>query len=192
MRKIAGRITRVGDSVSGDVILPARYAFAPPKEMAEHVLERWSPDLPRKVATSQILLAGKNFGCGSARESAAIALKAAGLRAIVATSFARLFFRNAINQGLFLVECPAAAGSDALGDGDELVIDLERQEVRFGDQRHGFLAPPQIILEIVEAGGLVNYGRRLVHSEGGSAPLPNLPRGCAGKAGARTSQSQAP
>ena len=159
---IAGTITRVGDSVSGDVILPARYAFAPPQEMAEHVLEGLSPDLPRKVATSRILLAGKNFGCGSARESSAIALKAAGLKAVVAHSFARLFFRNAINQGLLLVECPAAAGAGALRDGDELVIDLETQAVRFGDHRHGFLAPPEIILEIVEAGGLVNYGRRIV------------------------------
>ena len=161
-RNIAGRITRVGDSVSGDVILPTRYAFAPPREMAEHVLEGLGADLPRKVATSQILLAGKNFGCGSARESSAIALKAAGLKAIVAVSFARLFFRNAINQGLLLVECPAVAGSDAPGDGDELVIDLHAQEVRFGNQRHDFLAPPEIILEIVEAGGLVNYGRRVV------------------------------
>jgi 3-isopropylmalate dehydratase small subunit len=133
--------------------------------MLEHVLEGLSPELPKKIAMSQIIVAGEGFGCGTGRESSATVLKEAGIQAIVAKSFGRLFFRNAINRGILLVEASSLVDSDVLRDGDELTIDLDSREIRFGEGQYNFLAPPQIIREIIMAGGLINYGKLLLSSE---------------------------
>ena len=130
--------------------------------MLEHVLAGLHPELPRKLASCQIIVAGEGFGCGTGRESSATVLKEAGIRAIVAKSFGRLFFRNAINRGILLIEASPIVDSDALRDGDELTIDLDSQEMRFGERRYDFQAPPQMIREILMAGGLVSYGKLLL------------------------------
>jgi 3-isopropylmalate dehydratase small subunit len=133
--------------------------------MLEHVLEGLSPELPKKIGMSQIIVAGESFGCGTGRESSATVLKEAGIRAIVAKSFGRLFFRNAINRGILLVEASSLVDLDVLRDGDELTVDLDSREIRFGESQYNFLAPPQIIREIIMAGGLINYGKLLLSSE---------------------------
>jgi 3-isopropylmalate/(R)-2-methylmalate dehydratase small subunit len=119
---------------------------------------------------SQIIVAGDGFGCGTGRESSATVLKEAGIRAIVAKSFGRLFFRNAINRGILLIEAALSVDSEAVRDGDELTIDLDCREIRFRTSQCNFLAPPQIIREIIMAGGLINYGKLLLSGEmtGGS------------------------
>ena len=161
---IQGKVLRLPDRVSGDIILPAIYARLSAKTMLEHVLEGLSPELPQKVATSQIIVAGESFGCGTGRESSATVLKEAGIRAIVAKSFGRLFFRNAINRGILLVEAASLVDSDAR-DGDELTIDLDSRLIRFGNSQYDFPAPPEIICEIIRAGGLINYGKLLLSGE---------------------------
>jgi 3-isopropylmalate/(R)-2-methylmalate dehydratase small subunit len=162
---IKGKVLRLPDRVSGDIILPAAYARLPTQTMLEHVLEGLSPELPKKIAMSQIIVAGEGFGCGTGRESSATVLKEAGIQAIVAKSFGRLFFRNAINRGILLVEASSLVDSDVLRDGDELTIDLDSREIRFGEGQYNFLAPPQIIREIIMAGGLINYGKLLLSGE---------------------------
>lgn len=166
---ITGKVLRLPDRVSGDIILPAAYARLSTETMLEHVLAGLSPELPKKLAMSQIIVAGEGFGCGTGRESSATVLKEAGIQAIVAKSFGRLFFRNAINRGILLVEAPPVVDSVALRDGDQLTIDLDSRAIRFGESRHDFLAPPEIIREIIMAGGLINYGRVLLSRETGSA-----------------------
>jgi 3-isopropylmalate dehydratase small subunit len=166
---IKGKVLRLPDRVSGDIILPAVYARLPAKTMVEHVLAGLSPDLPKKVAMSQIIVAGEGFGCGTGRESSATVLKEAGIQAIIAKSFGRLFFRNAINRGILLIEAAAVVDSDSLQDGDEITIDLDGREIRFGKSQHRFPAPPQIIREIIGAGGLINYGKLLLSGENASS-----------------------
>lgn len=162
---IKGKVLRLPDRVSGDIILPAVYARLPAKVMLEHVLEGLSSELPKKIAMSQIIVAGEGFGCGTGRESSATVLKEAGIRAIVAKSFGRLFFRNAINRGILLVEAVSLVDSDTLRDGDELTIDLDCQEIHFGKSQYNFPAPPQMIREIIMAGGIINYGKLLLSGE---------------------------
>jgi 3-isopropylmalate dehydratase small subunit len=162
---IKGKVLRLPDRVSGDIILPAAYARLPGQTMLEHVLAGLNPELPKKVAMSQIIVAGESFGCGTGRESSATVLKEAGIQAIVAKSFGRLFFRNAINRGILLVEASSLVDSDALRDGDELTINLDSQEIRFGGSEYNFQAPPQMIREIIMAGGLINYGKLLLSVE---------------------------
>jgi len=162
---IKGKVLRLPDRVSGDIILPAVYARLPIQTMLEHVLEGLSSELPKKLAMSQIIVAGEGFGCGTGRESSATVLKEAGIQAIVAKSFGRLFFRNAINRGILLVEASALVDSDVLRDGDELAIDLDSREIRFGENQYNFLAPPRIIRDIIMAGGLINYGKLLLSGE---------------------------
>jgi 3-isopropylmalate dehydratase small subunit len=155
--------------VSGDIILPAAYARLPVEIMLDHVLAGLNPELPKKVAMSQIIVAGVGFGCGTGRESSATVLKGAGIRAIVAKSFGRLFFRNAINRGILLLEAAALIDCAALRDGDELTIDLDSRKIRFGNSQYDFLAPPQIIRDIITAGGLISYGKLLLSTTRGSA-----------------------
>jgi 3-isopropylmalate dehydratase small subunit len=166
---IKGKILRLPDRVSGDIILPAAYARMPAQTMLEHVLEGLSSELPKRLAMSQIIVAGEGFGCGTGRESSATVLKEAGIQAIVAKSFGRLFFRNAINRGILLVEASSLVDSDVLRDGDELAIDLDSREIRFGESRYNFVAPPRMILEIITAGGLINYGKLLLSGQAGNS-----------------------
>lgn len=158
---INGRVWKYGDNVDTDVIIPARYLnVSEPAELARHCLEDLDRSFAAGVRPGDIVVAGANFGCGSSREHAPLALKAAGVSCVVAESFARIFYRNAINIGLPIVECPEAARATSAGQ--VLEIELESGTVRNQDLGRTFQATPYppFMLELMAAGGLVEYTRR--------------------------------
>ena len=149
---------KYGDDINTDVIFPGRYlALTEPEEIAAHAMEDLDPDFLKKLNKGDILVAGKNFGCGSSREQAAIALKYAGVGAIVAKSFARIFYRNAINQGIPVIECPE--GVEAIGDGDEVEIDLDKGVIKdiSKNKIFNFKPLPEFIQKILSRGGLLPF-----------------------------------
>lgn len=149
-----GQVHRFGDEVNTDVILPGRYlSLRRPEELGRHCLEGLDPGFVHRVQPGDILVAGRNFGCGSSREHAVIALKAAGVAAIVAASAARIFFRNAVNLGLPVLLCPEAV--EALREGEVAHITLDDMRIRQGGR--SWQAPPlgAEVRAILEAGGLV-------------------------------------
>ena len=153
-----GRIHRFGDEVNTDVILPGRYlALRKPEELGRHCLEGLDPDFINRVKPGDILAVGRNFGCGSSREHAVIALKAAGVSAIVAQSAARIFFRNAVNLGLPVLLCPEAAA--ALREGEEARIDLGTMAVTQGGESWQAAPLGDEVNAILAAGGLVQRVR---------------------------------
>jgi len=155
-----GKVWKYGDNVNTDVIFPGKYTYSPltPEEMAQHALEDIDPEFARQVRPGDIIVAGRNFGCGSSREQAAICLKAAGVQAIIARSFARIFFRNAINQGLpVFVQEEVVAG---LNQGDEVDLELEKGELVAGGKRWLLPPLPLMVLKIIKAGGLIPYTRQ--------------------------------
>jgi 3-isopropylmalate/(R)-2-methylmalate dehydratase small subunit len=161
--KVTGTATKFGDNVDTDVILPGKYLILmDPKDLAKHALEGLDPAFPEKAKKGIIVVGGKNFGCGSSREQAPLALKHAGVKCVLAESFARIFFRNAINIGLPIIECKGI--SAAVENGDELSVDFEAGEIRNvtkGKTLRGTKLPP-FILEILSDGGLIeNLRRRL-------------------------------
>lgn len=122
--KIQGKVHKYGDHVDTDVIIPARYLnTADPKELAAHCMEDIDKDFVKNVQPGDILVAGVNFGCGSSREHAPIAIKASGIACVIAENFARIFYRNSLNIGLPILECPAA--SKAIQNGDEVAVDFD-------------------------------------------------------------------
>ena len=154
-------VIRYGDHVDTDVIIPARYLnTTDAHELGQHCMEDLDADFHRKAETAHIIVAGRNFGCGSSREHAPLAIKAAGITCVVAHSFARIFFRNAINIGLPIVECPEAA--QALGEGDTLCIDLDSGTLTNPATGQTFQAAPfpPFMQQIIAAGGLVPSIRR--------------------------------
>lgn len=156
-----GKIFKYGDNIDTDVIIPARYCTSYHKEeLAPHCLEDLDSTFASRVKPGDIIAAGRNFGCGSSRENAPLAILGAGVGAVVAKSFARIFYRNSINVGLPILECPQAV--DASEDGDVLSIDLEKGEIE--NLRHGgkFKAAPfpESIRKIIELGGLEEYVRQ--------------------------------
>ena len=154
-----GRVWVYGDNVDTDMIIPARYLnTTDPKELAKHVMEDSEKPIASKIKNGDIIVAGKNFGSGSSREHAPLAIKSAGVSVVVAESFARIFFRNAINIGLPVVECNIK--SLDLKDGDELSVDLEKGFVLFKDKKISFQPLPPFIMKLLNAGGLVEYVRR--------------------------------
>jgi 3-isopropylmalate/(R)-2-methylmalate dehydratase small subunit len=161
--KVSGNAIKFGDNIDTDVILPGRYlVLIDPKDLAKHVMEGLDPAFPEKAKKGVIVVGGKNFGCGSSREQAPLALKYAGVQCVLAESFARIFFRNAINIGLPVIECKGI--SAAVENGDELSVDFEVGEVRNvskGQTLRGTELPP-FISEILSDGGLIeNLRRRL-------------------------------
>lgn len=155
--KYEGTVIRYGDNVDTDVIIPARYLnTADPKELAAHCMEDLDPTFAGRVQPGDILIAGQNFGCGSSREHAPIALKASGVSLVIAKSFARIFYRNAINIGLAIVECPAAA--ETIGEGSRVEADLDRGVIRDLTTGAEFQTEPfpPFIQQIISAGGLAN------------------------------------
>ena len=154
--RIGGRSIKLGDNVNSDVIIPGRYLVSiDPQELAKHAFEPLGAQFQQELAAAKVLVAGRNFGCGSAREQAASCLIGAGIRAVVAASFARVFFRNAINTGLVAIESPAAAA--AIGSGDEVFVDLRAGRIEVGGEQYAFPAYPPSTLRILEAGGLIPY-----------------------------------
>lgn len=154
---IKGKTIKYGDNIDTDVIYPGRYLdIIDAEEMTKHAMEDLDPNFLEKVKEANIIVAGKNFGCGSSREQAATCLKYVGIDAIVAKSFARIFFRNAINQGLLVIEHENA---DEINDGDELQIDTNKGEIFDITSKKKFkINPlPEFLMKIIEAGGLINY-----------------------------------
>ena len=154
--RIAGRVWKYGDDVNTDVIFPGKYTYSisDRKEMAEHALEDLDPDFVEDVQPGDIIVAGKNWGCGSSREQAVIALKEAGVGAIVARSFARIYFRNCINEGLPIVTCDAV---DSVEPGDEITIDFASGTVTTPRGEYTFPPLAPSVMEILDAGGLVPH-----------------------------------
>lgn len=163
--KMTGRVWKYGDDVNTDVIFPGKYTYSisDPQEMAEHALEDLDPDFVQQVQPGDIIVAGKNWGCGSSREQAVICLKEAGVGAIVARSFARIYFRNCINQALPIVICDAV---DSVETGQAVTIDFAAGTVTTPGGMYTFppLAPE--VMDILEAGGLIPYVRQQLDIEG--------------------------
>ncbi len=158
MKAAHGTVHRFGDNVDTDVIIPARYLnSSDPKELATHCMEDIDKEFVNKVKDGDIIVAQKNFGCGSSREHAPIAIKAAGVSCVIAETFARIFYRNAINIGLPIIECPEA--SKAIKAGDEVEVDFDSgviTDVTTGQKYQGQAFPP-FMQKIIDCGGLVNY-----------------------------------
>ena len=157
--KITGRVWRYGDDVNTDVIFPGKYTYSitDRKEMAQHALEDLDPEFVKNVRPGDIIVAGKNWGCGSSREQAVIALKEVGVGAIVARSFARIYFRNCINEGLPIVTCDAV---DTVNTGDEVTIDFQTGKVATPGREYTFPPLDPSVLEILDSGGLVPYVKK--------------------------------
>ena len=160
--KIKGRAWRFGDSVSTDDIIAGRYKFRTinMKELAKHAMENIRPGFAEKVKPGDLIVAGRNFGCGSSREQAPRVLKELGISCIVAKSFARIFFRNAVNVGLPVIECPEAA--ESADEGDIVEVDLSKGIVRNLSKGLEFRARPlpDFMLRILEDGGLTEHYRK--------------------------------
>jgi len=155
-----GHVWKYGDGINTDVIFPGRYTYQlmEPAEMAKHAMEDLDPEFAREVKPGDVIVAGKNFGCGSSREQAAACLRAAGVQAVVAKSFARIYFRNAINLGLAVLQCEEA--SDALLTGAEIEVDFAGGRIISGDRVFKFFPLPESVLGIIEAGGLIEYTKK--------------------------------
>lgn len=154
----SGKVYKYGDNVDTDVIIPARYLNAPsPDELAKHCMEDIDATFAQKVQPGDIIVGGANFGCGSSREHAPIAIRACGVSCVIAPSFARIFYRNAINIGLPIIESPEAVR--AIDQGDELDVDLENGVITnlTKNETYHFEKFPEFIQHIVEAGNLLNY-----------------------------------
>ncbi len=153
---ITGRVYKFGDNVNSDIIIAGRYLiYIEPEELASHAFEMLGEEFPAKLREYDILVAGRNFGCGSAREQASTAIKGLGIKAVVAASFARTFYRNAINDGLPIVESPELY--EAVHEGDRISIDLARGRIMHADREYAFPQIPPSVRKILELGGLVNY-----------------------------------
>lgn len=161
MNKLEGRVWKFGNDIDTDAIIPARYLnTSDAAELASHCMEDADPKFPAKVRKGDIIVAGKNFGCGSSREHAPLAIKAAGVACVIAESFARIFYRNAINIGLPILECPAAV--KATEEGDILSIDLSRGVItnRTRNETYEAVPFPEFMQSIMQAGGLIPFVRQ--------------------------------
>lgn len=151
-----GRVHKYQDNVDTDVIIPARYLNTKDHaELASHCMEDIDPDFVKNVKPGDIIVAGENFVCGSSREHAPIAIKASGVSCVIATTFARIFYRNAINIGLPILECPEA--SKGIEDGDQVEVDFSKGEIRNVTKNETYTAAPfpEFIRGIINAGGLM-------------------------------------
>lgn len=154
---VKGTVHKYGDNVDTDVIIPARYLnTADHKELASHCMEDIDAGFVKKVKDGDIMVGGANFGCGSSREHAPIAIKESGISCVIASTFARIFYRNAINIGLAILECPEA--SEKIADGDEVAVDFDTGIIRNLTKNEEYKAQPfpEFIKDIIAANGLLN------------------------------------
>jgi len=153
------KIWRFEDNVNTDQLFPGKYTYtcSTPEEIKPHLLEDLDPDFAKGVQPGDIILAGKNFGCGSSREQPVVGLKSVGINAVIAESFARIFYRSSINQGLFLIECPEAV--KAFSKGSTLSLDVDSGIITIDEKEYSFPKLPKEIIAIRDAGGLLNYTR---------------------------------
>jgi 3-isopropylmalate/(R)-2-methylmalate dehydratase small subunit len=159
--KVSGPVIKFGENIDTDVILPGKYlVLVDPYNLAKHALEGLDPDFPEKAKKGVIIVGGKNFGCGSSREQAPLALKYSGVKCVIAETFARIFFRNAINIGLPVIECKDILAT--VDEGDELTVDFETGTVQNLSKGKSFQVAklPPFILEILSDGGLIENLRR--------------------------------
>ena len=155
--KTNGKVHKYGDNIDTDVIIPARYLnTADHKELASHCMEDIDKDFVKKVKDGDIIVGGANFGCGSSREHAPIAIKNSGISCVIAATFARIFFRNAINIGLAILECPEA--SEKIADGDEVSIDFDTGVITNVTKNETYKAEPfpEFVKNIIDSDGLLN------------------------------------
>ncbi len=153
-----GKAIKYGDNVDTDVIIPARYLnSSDPKELAQHCMEDIDKEFVNKVQPGDIMIGGKNFGCGSSREHAPISIKASGISCVIAETFARIFYRNSINIGLPIMECPEAA--KAISEGDEVEVDFDSGVITDKTTGETFTgqAFPEFMQKIIDSEGLINY-----------------------------------
>ena len=156
-----GKVHKYGDNVDTDVIIPARYLnTSDPRELATHCMEDIDKDFTKKVAAGDIMVGGANFGCGSSREHAPIAIKNSGISCVIAKTFARIFFRNSINIGLAILECPEA--SEKIDAGDKVEIDFDTGVITNLTKNETYKAEPfpEFIQKIIENGGLIESIRK--------------------------------
>lgn len=159
MSKITGKVWNFGANIDTDVIIAARYLnSSDPEHLAKYVMEDADPDFPKKLQRGDIIVAGENFGCGSSREHAPIALKAAGVAAVVAPSFARIFYRNAFNMGLPIFELPESL---EIKEGEVISINLDNGEItnKTTNKTYTFTPIPDFMQELIAAGGLINFAK---------------------------------
>jgi 3-isopropylmalate/(R)-2-methylmalate dehydratase small subunit len=158
-----GRVWKFGNNINTDAIIPARYLnTSDPKELARHVMEDADKEFPTKVKKGDIIIAGANFGCGSSREHAPIAIKTAGIQAIVAKSFARIFYRNAFNIGLPIFESEEA--SERVIEGDEIEIDADRGIIKNITKNEQYVTKPipLFMQELISTGGLIEWTKKRI------------------------------
>ncbi len=154
---LKGKVFKFGDDIDTDIIVPATYLSTfDPKELAKHCMEYTNPEFYKEVKEGDIVVAGKNFGCGSSREHAPIAIKGCGVSIVIAKSFARIFYRNALNIGLYILECPEAV--DGINAGDEVSVDVDTGVITNLTSAKTYQAQPfpKFIQNIIECGGLIN------------------------------------
>lgn len=159
--KINGKAFKYGDNVDTDVIIPARYLnTAVASELAQHCMEDIDAGFASSVSNGDIMVAGRNFGCGSSREHAPLAIKASGISCVIAVTFARIFYRNALNIGLPILECPAAA--EAIRAGDQVAVELSTGKITDVTTGKTFMAEPfpPFMQELIAAGGLAAYMKK--------------------------------
>ncbi|MFA6195199.1 MAG: 3-isopropylmalate dehydratase small subunit [Sulfurimonas sp.] len=157
---IDGKVWTFGKDVDTDLIIAARYLnTSVPEELAKHVMEDADPEFVKKMSKGDIIVAGENFGCGSSREHAPIALKAAGVAAVIAPTFARIFYRNAFNMGLPIFELPESID---IKEGDEVSVDMNAGTVtnKSTNKVYNFTPIPEFMQELVDAGGLMNFAQK--------------------------------
>ncbi len=153
------KVWKFGDNIDTDLIIAARYlSTSNPEELAKHVMEDADPEFVTKMHVGDIIVAGENFGCGSSREHAPIALKAAGIHAIIAKSFARIFYRNAFNMGLPILELKE---TDEIDEDDAIKIDMQKGEItnETKNKTYKFTPIPPFMQELIASGGLINYAK---------------------------------
>ena len=153
------KVWKFGDNIDTDIIIAARYLnTSDPKILATHVMEDNDKDFSKKVKNGDIIVAGENFGCGSSREHAPIALKAAGIGAVIAKSFARIFYRNSFNTGLLILECKQ---SDKIDENDDLKIDVNSGVITnlTKNEKYKFEPIPEFMQKLLKSGGLINYAK---------------------------------
>ena len=153
-------IWKYGDNINTDMLFPGKYTYtcSTPEEIIPHLLEDLDPTFSKNVKVGDIIFARKNFGCGSSREQPVVGLKAVGIKAVIAESFARIFYRAAINQGLLLIECPEAVKS--YSNGDKIELNTEAGKIIVGNKTFIFPKLPKEIIAIRDAGGLLDYTRK--------------------------------
>ena len=160
---IKGKLHKFGNDINTDEIIPARYLnTSDPKELAAHVMEDADINFPKKVKAGDIIVAGKNFGCGSSREHAPLAIKTAGIALVIAESFARIFYRNAFNIGLLILECPKAAKTAKTGQ--TLTVDAALGKIKNVTTNKEYTAGsvPEFMQDLIKSGGLMKYMKKLV------------------------------